>query len=461
MAGLSIRLDRFSVGPHHIDPQEMFPTHKKNVEGYLSKIFQRHVKEPSEEKVSVSFHLNARKPSLSIQDREIPLQPTRGLKKVSRIVRYYQDTGYLPKQKMGAKEAEESRMAAQKSIKALRHAAIPGANGSVLAGMRLADDTLSLTRNILFSIPEIGPQDPIVNHLGYYAGVFWSFFAFRELDDGISEYKRSKAVGDGEGRRRAEARILSGGTVLAGSAAYLAGKFCDTYSSAVLASTLSNASNMLFGVGSLVGIGVSLLGAVRCERFNSRLNAYLENSKLADVQKFKGALQFLKDSLTVTLEERTAIKEEIEEKYPNLNPALKEDLFQQRLTDRAEAKVKYMKRRTSNKSLHLIVSQVDKILAKLDDPKARPEGIKEAALLISTIQQENKLKMTLYSLSLIASILSFLGMILATFTTGGVLPFVLYGIAGTIYLALTIYSIGGMFLLPNPEEEPQLALSLK
>jgi hypothetical protein len=234
--------------------------------------------------------------------------------------------------------------------------------------------------------------------------------------------------------------------VSAGSLGYLGGKFCETLSVSGPASAALGVSNVLFGVGSLLAVGTSLLGAVRCERFNHRLNEYLENPKLTEVQKMQGALRFLKDSICVTVEEMREIEEQINRKYPHLSAEKKEQLIQQKLADFSEVKVKYLKRRTSNKSLRLILNHADELLGKLSNKETCIEGIKECTVFFNSIRQENRIKLSLYMLGLIASILSFVGMLIMSFTSATILPFVLFGIAGTIYLAISIYTIGGMFI---------------
>ncbi|EKE07739.1 MAG: hypothetical protein ACD_17C00539G0001, partial [uncultured bacterium] len=101
------------------------------------------------------------------------------------------------------------------------------------------------------------------------------------------------------------------------------------------------------------------------------------------------------------------------------------------------------------KSLELVALRVDEILAKLEDPKKMVEGITEASELIYTVQKESRVKKTLYMLGFVASLVSFVAMLILVFMTAGSLPFILYGIAGTIYLLITIYTIAGVFLGHN------------
>lgn len=450
MSELSVHFNRLSVGPQQIDLKEMFPPHRERLERCLLKIFQQSVPEVPSKDIPFRIQLQMGRPTLRVGDREIPLEKSEELSRIQRIVRYYQHTGQLTRGPIDPKAEAQRNRETQKSVQAINQASIPGANGSILAGLRLADDSLTLARNILFAIPDIGPNDPVVNHLGYYAGIFWAFFAFRELDDGIVENRRSKTIGDAEGKRRAEARILSGGLVSAGSLAYLGAKFCDTLASTSAVSIAMNVSNALFGAGALLGAGVSVLGAMRCQRFDKRLCDYLENPKLGEAQKLKGAVRFLKDSITVTSEERAELLLQIDRQYPQCTLEQKEKIFRHKLRDLTEVKVKYMKRRTSNQSLRLILNQADSLIAKLSDPKTCAQGIKEATMMINTIRQENRIKLLLYILGFIGSILGFVGTLTLACMSAGALPFVLYSISGTLYVLVSLYTVAGLFIKKEP-----------
>ena len=347
---------------------------------------------------------------------------------------------------------EQARKESTKSIKAVYEASIPGSNGQILAGMRIADDTLSLTRNILFALPGVGPNDPIVSHLSYYGGIFWTFFAVRELDNGLVEYKRSKVIGDEEGLRRSVARISSGGIISAASLGYLVEKICNTYISQGAAFAAMGVSDVLFGVGSFLAMGISLLGALRCSRFNDRLNEYRFNSKLSEVDRLKAILKFLKECINVTPEERESLIQQIKKDHPDWSNELKEKLLKQKLADLTETKVKYMKRRTSGRSLFLILKGVDDILAKFEDPETVVEGVSRAIKLISTVQRESRTKQSLYALGVVAAVVSFVAMLFLTLGSFGVLPFILYGITGTIYLLITTYTVAGMVLKKDPND---------
>lgn len=456
--GLSVQINRLNIGSHQLDCQKISPKLKRDAERCLSNFISNRQIAPNGQKLPFHLKIDPQSSSLQLGEKKIIVEDGAEFAPIKKIYRYHQHIGHLPRPGMSPQEEEIRDKATQKTIVEMNKAAIPGTNGHLLAGMRLAEDTLSVTRNFLFAIPMVGPDDPIVNHLGYYAGMFWTFFAIRELDGGITELKRSKIVGDAEGQRRAAARIASGAICTTASFAYLSGRIFDSFVSAPLASGFLDASNVLFGLGSLLAMSSAALGAYRCFRFNDRLNAYLGNKNLTQVEKLRGALQYLKDAVSVTPEEKAKMQSEIEKNHPEWTAEQKDKLLQQKISDLTEAKVKYLKRRTSNLSLHLILTQANTLLDKLNSPETQTEGILETTIMLDTIQRENQAKMALYILGFIAALISFAAMCVMTFFSAGALPFVLYGIAGTIYLAISIYNISGMLTKKDPDSGKNIDL---
>lgn len=445
MNNLSIAIDHFSSNPDVLEKNEIAAFHAKKAEDHLTKIFQKNKIAPQENLSDIQLKFDTPAPRLFIKNEEVPLEKTKEIKKLGKIIRYYQHIDQLPRRIFSSEEQKEVIEATKRSVKEIREASVPGTDGKILAGLRLADDTLSLVRNIMFAIPSIGPNDPIASHLGYYGGAFWTFSGIREMDEGYIDYKRAEKISDSEGKRRAEVRILSGGVVSAGSLAYLGGKICDTLSMSAVSAPLLNAANGFFGLGSAIAMGASALGSIRCHRFSQRLNAYFENPHLTQMEKMKGALRFLRDLISVTPEEKDAILREIEKEWPKASQEEKKNQFEKKLLDLTEAKVKYVKRRTSGKSLQLIITHVDQILAKIENQKTHFEGMKEGTALIGKVQKESGTKKTLYNLSFVAALLSFVGMLILAFSATSVAAFVLFGVAGGIYLSITIYAVLGVF----------------
>lgn len=446
MSGLSIELNRSGVAISHLDSSQIYPAHRQSIQESITKIFHDTFGETATQKFPLRVRFDLGRAILQGGAQEIPLKKGPELKRLKRILEYYQHAELLPRLELPPSEELARSAESQKSVEAVSQASLPGSNGNILAGMRLADDTLSVTRNLMYAFPLFGPDNSVADHLGYYAGIFWTFFAFREFDDGVQEYERSVQIGDLEGRRRAKSRLLSGSLVGVGSLSYLAAKVSDTFSLTNVSPYLLGASNLLFGVGSLLAAGTSYLGALRCLRFNQRLGQYIDHPHFTQKEKMKGAVEFLKACISVTAEEKEEAAARIEKEHPDWSRELKEQLLSQRLADLTEVKVKYMKRRTSNRSMKMILEKSDEILRKLSDPKLEQEGIEEAFHLIKTVQKDSTIKMILYILGIIAALLSFVAMVMTTISTAGSLPFILYGISGGIYLAMTIYSVGLMVL---------------
>lgn len=429
MAEFSVELNRLKVGAESIYWAQMSPLHKKRIELCLSNYFSKHPNQLQGQKNL--FRTN--------------IEKSPEWKEIDRIVSYYKHMGFLSTKPIDPAIAKMSQQAAAHAVIKMGEASIPGASGHLIAGARLADDTLSVTRNILFSIPAIGANDPVVSHLGYYAGILWTFFALREVDAGVVDYKRAKTIQDAEGKFRAQARLVSGQVVATASLGYLAGRVSDTLGASHLATAIFGATNVLFGIGSMIALAMSSLGWLRCYRFSQRLDEYLDHKKITHVDKLEGTIRFLRDSITVTPEEVVEIRMAVEHKYPAKTDAEKERLIEQKICHKAEMKVKHLKRRTSNKSIQLILSQADSILAKLQSEETRAEGIKEATVLIHRVRNQNRIKMGLYVLGFVAAVIGFVAMLIFAFGSAGTVPFILYGITGMIYLPMSLYSAIGLF----------------
>lgn len=446
MPAISVQFDRLDLGQKQFKGSFIAPAHKNAVASYLSNYILNFGLAPNHK---VPFRVDLADESLVLDGKRVSLDGGLRLKDRAKIAQYYQHVGFLPRKEITPKDALLRRKTTKAAVRAMHEMSIPGTEGKILAGVGIVDETLSAARNIATAV--VGHGNPVVNHLGYYAGMIWGFFALKEVDGGRKDLERAKVIGDEEGKTRAKARLVSGGLVSTASAVYLAGRVFDSLESATAAASVLGAANILFGVGTILSSGLSYLGWTRCHTFNERLNDYLENKNLSEVQRLQGALRFLQEKIAVTPGEIEALRGEIVKEHPELNAAEKEALLKQALTHLAEKKVKYLKRRTSHKSLQLIQAQVDRILAKLDDEKTRSEGIKEATLLIGKVQNENRIKMALFVLSFIASLISILGLLIATFLSAGVAPFVLYGISGAIYLALQVYTSAGIFMKKGPD----------
>jgi hypothetical protein len=452
---MSVRLQDLKIGEQTLPSQKFYSVHKNSLQQSLSNLFS---KAGIELKDNTPFEVKfgGKQPVLRLNGK-VTLLGDDETRNAQRVVRYYQNIGQLKKEEEACPIIHR---ATRKTVKEMRKAKIPGASGKAISGMHVTEDTLGLIRNAIYSIaPDGSFADRLGDQLGYYTGLFSAFFAFKEIEQGMSEYKRAMFIGDEEGKRRAQLRFFRGGLVSTGSAAYLAHKLWEPALSASASLGLTVASQVCFGFGSLVNVGTSALGALRCYRFNERLNEYLFNPNLTEEQRLSGALEFLKDEISVTADEKEEILAKIN---PSLPAEERTQILIEEIAKLTELKVKHLKRRTSNQSLLMILKHVDPILVKLKNPATAIEGMQEAAVLLTKLQMENKTKFNLHSLSIVAGLLGLIGMLLFILVPFAALPFIFYGIAGTIYLGTSIYTAVGIFQKKQLEIEDdgeQVALS--
>ncbi len=365
--------------------------------------------------------------------------------KIQRIARYYQNIGYV------SRDFSKDRLltkTAGRVLAQMQPPQTPRIKDTISTGVRFTENTLSLVRDGLKLCPEVGPDHAFVANYGFAAGSVWSFFAVKEWMDGIDDYEKAKLIGDSEGARRAAARSSNGFVTMCASSLYLSSKILSAANALESAITaISYSSNAFFGIGAMIGMGINGLGIYRCSRFNSRIDEYLNNPDpdLKKSQKLKGALRFLKDSMSVTPEERKELRQKIEREHCDETPEERKNRFDEAVAHLAETKIKYMKRRTSNKSLEMMLdpkSGIDALLPLLENEGDRAIGAVNAAEeLIHEVKKQTWKKMFFYALGFIASLVGLIGIISGTFLTGGALPFVLLGISAAIFAFLTGYNL--------------------
>lgn len=448
---------RLSYGEQQLSLAQMQPLHRERVGSTLSKhlLGDRSVNRYFQSlppKVKFDFTIDRKGAEIQAGGKTEKFSLEKGnlneLRKMGRVVQFYQHVGVLPSIPEKPKDQSIRRDAAVQVVKAMSAAAIPGANGKILTMSSVSENTLSLARDILRATPAIGPSHPLPQNLAFPAGAIWAGFAFREVKLGWNDYKRAEKIEDGEGRRRAIGRISTGGFATVGSGFFLAANTARSAGAvASAAMALSFIADIAFGIGSLIGMGLSSLGIYRCYTFKKRLDEYYENPLLTPEQRIKGTIGFLHDLLIATPEEKKEILEELREEHPEITED--DPLFREKLAHLTEKKVKFLKRRTSNRSLELIINNADRLLTDLSMKK---EGAMEEAIkLIETVRKDCKWKLGLYTVGLIASIISFIGVILADISSLGSAPFIVMGVASFITFCVTGYNII-MQLINKPTE---------
>ncbi len=327
----------------------------------------------------------------------------------------------------------------------------PSWKGTAMPMADIAADGLQMARNVANLTPQIGSDNRIVGNLGFLSGSIWLMLGIDELANGAQDYSEATAIRDGEGTRRAKARLFSGTLLTGGSIAYLAGKTVEfAGASEVAAAGLGFAADGIFGVGSIFGMGMSCLGMYRCYRFRARLAERLEDPKIqSEALRCLRALEYLKDAMTVTDEDRAKIVEEAD--ALDLSPKDRQAYIDQKLLDRTEVKMKYLKRRTSQRSLRMILNRIEPIMGKLANPTLEAEGIAEAKALIADVTKESRKKSLLYAIAFIASAIGFAALVIGTFFTAGALPLILYIISSAIYIGMAGYAFYQKMNAKQPE----------
>lgn len=427
----------------------LLPQHEKTLQDLLAPIVK--------EKIGCgSFTYQIRRKGITIQAADgktfqFPLQGEVArltCRKVSRIVQFYQNTGHIERKALTQQEEREHLTKACQCIDSMAKQAIPGAKGKILSMTTISENSLSIVRNILGGI--LGPDNPISSHLGYPAGFIWTGYGLLEVYRGRQDSLHALQIGDEEGQRRAIGRLCCGSIATGASVFYLAGKVCMS-TGASAGAGLAMTAGGLFGVSSILGMGLSSLGILRCYRFLERLNGY-KDERLTEREQIEGALRFLGNEIQVTRGEKKDLLRSIREEDPSLSdPSEIQRRLEQKIQDRTEVKIKALKRRTSNEGLQLILTRVRSVLSQIENPQTETEGLKRGQELLEQIKEQSYKKMALYGVGLFAATLSLVAFVAGTIFSMGALPFALYAIAGAIYLSITIYQFAIQHLRKDPE----------
>ncbi len=354
-------------------------------------------------------------------------------RRINRVSDYAQHVGVVPREPVLSQKGTQKTLAKMEARSSL------GWVGKAFCLADLAGDTISLVRNSLSALSSSSSMRGFSDRLKYLNGGLWLFFGIKDLMEGVEERKEAQKIGDEEGNRRATAKVCGSSVLIAGSSLYLSSEIVgnlSSHSAEVAAMGIGHASNALFGVGALYGITMASLGILRCHNFGKAISSYLDNPDLSEEARLEGAIRFLRDSITVTPQERADLIYQVEREIPHASDQEKDQMLYKKMRDLTEVKVKYTKRRTSIRAICLILERSDQILAKLTH--SRSEGMTEARELIHEVLSENKKKKTLYGIGLIAAIIGALGLIIGTVCSAGILPFVLSAVASSIYITLAL-----------------------
>ena len=315
-------------------------------------------------------------------------------------------------------------------------------------------DAYSISRQVLMAIYQQGYVAQVLNGLGIVNGTFILGFSLRSLFTETANVKTAEKICDGEGARRARANISSACSYILGSIFWLMNKGFElgvspTCSAAV---GLGAASVGVFGIGSIIGIGMSSLGIYRCRTFRNRLDQYLENPNLSEKERLSSAIHFLRDSIIVNEREIKELLRMARSENPVATKSEIQDILKQKIKDKTESKINHLKRRTSLRSLSAILDHSDQILAKLNS--STQEGIEEAKALIGIVKEDNRKKEKFYILMLVSSILGLAALIASSIATAGIAPMVLFALSSAIMLFAVLFNY-----YKTPQTTPPLSVN--
>jgi hypothetical protein len=363
-------------------------------------------------------------------------------KVIDKIVQYAKHVGV----------AERSPLLGIDRTKAKCHSLAPRPKGAYKeAGLTIASssiDAISMTRSIMRA--QGFENNKIVIGGGFILGAAGLGYGLQQAFSSSNERTLAASIRDGEGVRRAQANYYNAGAIGGGSAFYLVGKGTELSASGAAANAsvvLGNIAGTLFGIGTAIGIGLSLLGMYRCSGFRDRIDEYLNNPQYDESKRYEAAVRFLRDTLVVTAEEKASLIEEVKNENPQAESKVLQALIEERLKQLSEVKIKFTKRRSSMRAVHLILHRSDRIIEKM----GRGEGLEEAKALINSVKKESWKKTIYFVVGLIAALVGIAGVIAGTFFTCGVLPFILYAVSSGIYILIALFGLVSSIARKGPD----------
>lgn len=305
---------------------------------------------------------------------------------------------------------------------------------NTITALSITDGSASLIRNILRSLPFVDAKNSIVNGLGHLSSAIGLVLgSIVTVESGCVDLRHYSHIQDGEGQRRASIQIVAGMLATNGSALRL------TKAIASVGIGVSYAADALCGIGAIVSMGLSGLEMYRCAMFCSRMDGYLNTQDMSERERVIKALEFLKQKISLTEQERQMIIDKVESSSSKLSASTKKSLIDRKLIDLAEVKINYIKRRTNKYIAERLVSELDKHLSALRDPCAQSGQILAARQFVEEIKRASKKRMLILAIVGITSAIAFTAFLAGTVFSLGTLPFILYAISASISLIMILY----------------------
>lgn len=376
----------------------------------------------------------------SIGHKEIIL-PQKKVESLSTQIR--QSADYARRMEPRIKAPHPLRKKSREAIRKAKEGSKITPLGHVATSVDVAAGVYSVVRQGMSArFLEGGPAFRL-NCAGFGSAFFWTAGYGYEFYNGWKDRKRFEQVGDLEGTRRAYANMFSGATGVTASLMYAAGKGVETAIDPMCAAAwgITYASTVFFGAGAIASMGISGAGIYRCRTFRNDLDKYAEHPSLPEHEKLAGAIRFLRSKLIVTDGEIVKMKRELG--FPvkgDLTPE-QQVVFDEKFEKATQVKINEMKRRSSVNSMMRILRDSEAILSDLQSPNTRAKAVQAAQELIESVKSDSRKKELLHWITLLATVIFFIGYVAGCFLSAGILPALCFAIASGILLATTLYRL--------------------
>lgn len=337
---------------------------------------------------------------------------------------------------------------AQKTLNRFHHPEGRNLSENMVFGLNATDVSSSFLRHILELIPAFGPKHSAVTGLGGLSSSIGLVMGSTVLvGNGIADFNKSQKIGDVEGAQRAGSQIASGTLLTNASALSLA---CALSTPSLMG--LSIAANVFYGLGSLLTLGVSGWDIYRASLLRSETNAIMGNKNLNEKERVIKTLEFLKNKISPTAKEKEAILKRVEKLHPEWDSSQKLAEVKRKISDLAEVKARYFKRRTNQKMAERLLMEIDKLLWHLRNQEAKAgrhgvdkvgeaTALAQAKNLIDKVLRQNLKNIVIDGIIATASLIALCALVIGNFLSMGALSFALYAISSAIALVLLLYPI--------------------
>lgn len=265
-----------------------------------------------------------------------------------------------------------------------------------------------------------GEPRPIAN-LAVVGGVLGLILSVREYRNARNEGAKAVEIEDFSSAKRAKGNLVAAGLVTTGTVLSLTNRITPIARLTTGLIPISMVSEAFFGVGSILSMGLSLIGVSDCLGLRNRcFSEKAEGSQSAT--RSQRIFRALLNEVEVTQSEQKSIEQ-----------SCAPDEVLRKVNNLRQTKTNAFERRTSPRALALLSQLQGKDVSQLDS-RFFEETVK-------AIEWESAKRTALLAISLFASIIAFSAVVMGTFFSLGMLPVILFIVSSSIHLSMAIHSI--------------------